>query len=388
MPTSEESDAVSLFSTHPPASEDETRGHRTAARRRRPVGRTLIGVAAFLGVVLVAVAPSAYAIERPGPAFDTLGVDRAVGQSSSGRADELISIPDRRTYPTAGSLDLLTVNVVGTPSQPVTYAEVMRAWADPSEAVVPLSELYPDGQSASQQQAQNEQLMTDSQRDAIAAALDHLGYDFPQHVTVGSVIPDSPASGELEKGDDLVSVNGMDVDSVSGLRTAIAANGTQRAARLTVIRDGEQRTVSLTPELLQGSAVIGIGAGMDYRFPFTVDIRLDDVGGPSAGMMFALGIIDELTPGHLNGGAHVAGTGTIDNTGAVGPIGGIRQKMYGAKAAGATYFLAPRANCDEVTGHVPAGLEVFSVRSLRDSLAVLTALREKEDLGSLPTCGG
>jgi PDZ domain-containing protein len=103
-------------------------------------------------------------------------------------------------------------------------------------------------------------------------------------------------------------------------------------------------------------------------------------------MMFALGIIDKLTPGELNGGENFAGTGTIDATGAVGAIGGIRQKLYGASNAGAKYFLAPASNCDEVTGHIPAGLTVFSVATLDDALAALEAVSAGDDTRALPAC--
>jgi len=110
------------------------------------------------------------------------------------------------------------------------------------------------------------------------------------------------------------------------------------------------------------------------------------VGGPSAGMMFALGIIDKMSPGDLTGGQHIAGTGTIDADGNVGPIGGIRQKLYGARDAGATWFLAPEANCNEVVGHVPDGIRVFSTSTLKQSLTVLETIRDGGDLDALPTC--
>jgi PDZ domain-containing protein len=103
-------------------------------------------------------------------------------------------------------------------------------------------------------------------------------------------------------------------------------------------------------------------------------------------MMFALGIIDKLTPGALNGGELVAGTGTISSTGEVGPIGGIRQKLYGASGAGADWFLAPQSNCDEVTGHIPAGLTVFAVETLDDALTALEAISSDGDTSELPTC--
>ena len=132
--------------------------------------------------------------------------------------------------------------------------------------------------------------------------------------------------------------------------------------------------------------ISGILAGGNYGFPVDVRIQLENVGGPSAGMMFALGIIDKLTVGELNGGAVVAGTGTISGSGEVGPIGGIQQKLYGARHAGATWFLAPASNCDEVTGHIPSGLTVFSVKPLDDALAALTAIESGSSTADLPSC--
>ncbi len=131
--------------------------------------------------------------------------------------------------------------------------------------------------------------------------------------------------------------------------------------------------------------VIGVFVGGDYEFPFEVRIQLENVGGPSAGMMFALGIVDKLTPGELNGGLEVAGTGTISGSGEVGAIGGIRQKLWGAQRAGADWFLAPASNCAEVAGQVPAGLTVVAVDTLDDAIGALEAIAA-DDTASLPAC--
>jgi PDZ domain-containing protein len=148
--------------------------------------------------------------------------------------------------------------------------------------------------------------------------------------------------------------------------------------------------VEITPELDTTDGVdtwlIGITLTTEYDFPIDVTIQLDNVGGPSAGMMFALGIVDELTPGEMTGGNDIAGTGTIDAAGTVGPIGGIRQKLYGAVDAGADYFLAPASNCDEVVGHVPDGLQVISTSTLEDSLHALEVIANGGDVDALPTC--
>jgi PDZ domain-containing protein len=157
---------------------------------------------------------------------------------------------------------------------------------------------------------------------------------------------------------------------------------------LVVRRSGKQRTLEITPTINPDSKkpAVGIYTGSTFTFPFDVKIQLQDVGGPSAGMMMALGIYDKLTPGHLVGHAHIAGTGTIDPSGAVGAIGGIRQKMYGARDAGATWFLAPASNCNEVRGHVPSGLTVFAVKTLDDSLADVKAIASGADTSKLATC--
>jgi PDZ domain-containing protein len=173
---------------------------------------------------------------------------------------------------------------------------------------------------------------------------------------------------------------------VQSLRDALAKNGAGKPAQVGIVRAQAAQTVTITPVKSGTSVVLGIGAGMNYTFPFNVSIQLNNVGGPSAGQMFALGIIDKLTPGSLNGGKKVAGTGTIDNEGNVGAIGGIRQKMYSARSAGATWFLAPASNCDEVTGHIPSGLKVVAVKTLDNSLAALKAISTGGNTGSLPTC--
>ncbi|WP_426623624.1 YlbL family protein [Leifsonia sp. McL0607] len=359
---------------------------RVAPSRRVIVGWVSIGVAVVLALVL-ALAPAPFVIEQPGPVFNTLGTDQAVGSEPSSDAKQLITIPSQTTYPTAGSLDLLTVSVVGNPDQRPSWFDIIRAWFDPSRAVQPIDQVFPPGTTTEQSNAANAALMVDSQQDAIAAALNELDYKFPQNVAVKQLIPGSPAAKVLKTGDKITSVNGKTVTSVGELRRAVAANGTGKAADIGIVRDGAASTVAITPEAAQGQVVLGIGAGMDYSFPFDVNIQLNNVGGPSAGQMFALGIIDKLTPGKLNGGNKVAGTGTIDNAGAIGAIGGIRQKMFAARdTGGASYFLAPASNCDEVTGHVPSGLHVFAVKTLDDSLAVLKAVSSGSSTAGLPAC--
>lgn len=339
--------------------------------------------AAIVAITVIALLPSPYVVEKPGPVYDTLGTTRVDGE-----AVPLIEIPVEKTYPTTGSLDMLTVTVSGNREQPLNWLDAAMAWLNPSQAVLPIESVYPEGVTVEQSNQQGAEEMANSQKDAIAAALHDLGYEFPSSLTVEQVVDDSPAAGVIKAGDVVTAINGQPFADVTALKDAIAVNGADKPATLSIERDGTATDVEVTPVIPDGGTapVIGVVLSSDYDFPFDVSIQLDNVGGPSAGQMFALGIIDKLTPGSLNGGTDVAGTGTITGDGVIGPIGGIRQKLYGARDAGAEYFLAPDSNCDEVTGHIPSGLTVFSVKTLDDSLAVMSALEAGDDLSSLPTC--
>ncbi|MCU1525585.1 MAG: ATP-dependent serine peptidase containing a domain protein [Microbacteriaceae bacterium] len=352
-------------------------------RRIAWIGWTLL-IAALIGTFAFATVPAPYVIEQPGPVFNTLGK-----VSFQHKEVPLIDIPGQKTYPTKGTLDMLTVSVVGSREQSPSWFEVAQAWLDPSKAVLPLDYVYPKGESVQQSNQQGTVDMQNSQKDAIAAALTKLGYTLPSTLTVGGFSPKSPSAGILKDGDTIVSVNGQTANTVLGLRAIIAKAGAGTPVAVDIVRAGKPQTVQVTPVLStdpKPAPIIGIFPAITYSFPFEVKIQLENVGGPSAGQMFALGIIDKLSPGELNGGAKVAGTGTIDAAGDVGGIGGIRQKMYGAVDAGATWFLAPYSNCDEVTGHVPHGLTVLAVKTLDDSLAALKAISTKADTSGLLSC--
>ncbi len=365
------------------APSDVARSERAHKRSQR--GWIALGVS-FVILLALALWPTSYVIQQPGPVFNTLGTveidDKEV---------PMITIEGATTYETDGALDMLTVQAVGNPEQRPNWFEITLAWLSPSKTVVPLESVYPVGETTEQREAENAALMVDSQQDAVAAALTELGYDFPAQLTVGQIADGAPADGELKVDDEIISVNDVPVSDLASLRSAIADNGTEAPALFGIVRDGVPMSIPLTPTPATAAdgtqtGVIGIATKMVYDFPIEVKIQLDNVGGPSAGMMFALGIVDKLTEGELNGGADVAGTGTIDAEGAVGAIGGIRQKLFGAKDAGAEYFLAPATNCNEVVGHVPDGLDVFSVATLDDAVTVLDAIASESDLGALPTC--
>lgn len=361
------------------------------ARRRRLPRATVAGIwaltVALAALLVLTVLPTSFVIQRPGPVHNTLGT--ATG--ADGEKVPLISIAGAETYPTAGALDLLTVEVVGNRERTPSWFELATAWFDPSRAVVPIDDVFPQGQSTDERNEQSAAMMVDSQKEATAAALSELGYDVNPIVRVYALTADSAAAGILQEGDVIVSANGTAVTDTTTLRDLIGA-GDGAPVELGIERDGTSQSVTVTPAQaeIEGRTrwVIGVTTTHDFDFPIQVTIQLDNVGGPSAGMMFALGIMDMLSPGELNGGRDIAGTGTIDATGVVGPIGGIRQKLFGAKDAGASVFLAPQSNCGEVVGHVPSGLRVFSVETLDDALTVLETVRDDGDLDALPTCTG
>jgi PDZ domain-containing protein len=363
--------------------------HRTDAHgpdtRSRPRAVTVVAGIAVLLVLVVALLPSPYAVEQPGPVYDTLG------SSGTGKtAAPLISIPDHTTYPTTGRLDLLTVSVLGDVSSGPSWLDLAEAWLDPTKAVIPLEAVFPQGESQQQADQESTDEMTSSQQSAIAAALTQLGYDVQGKVTLGTVQKGSAAAGVLQAGDVVTSYDGERVQDACAFQDAVIAGGVKRST-IVIDRAGTSRTVRITPKRIpDGSGgtrpLLGVTSSATITPPFTVHLRIADVGGPSAGQMFALGIIDKLTPGSLTGGRHVAGTGTICGDGQVGAIGGFVQNMAAARAAGATLFLAPKANCDEVVGHIPAGLDVVPVSTLSDSLETLEHVRDQGSAAGLPTC--
>lgn len=353
------------------------------------VGTWSLVLAAVLLFVL-AMLPTPYVIQVPGPVYDTLG------EVTFGREEvPLIEIPDEKTYPTSGSLSLLTVGTIGSREKPVSWFEVALAWLDPSKAALPIDYVYPPGFSVEESNQANRILMQNSQQDAVAAALHTLGYEFGFTVSVDSLIEDSPAYGALKPGDVLVAANGVPVTGLTQLRDTIADHGAGTPMIFDIVRNGVKREVRVTPEIreleteeggTEPRPAIGVYLAVEYDLPVEVSIQLENVGGPSGGMMFALGIIDKLTPGALTGGEDIAGTGTITREGEVGAIGGIVHKMYGARDAGAEWFLAPASNCDEVVGHVPDGITVVAVQTLDDALTALETIAAGQDTRGLASC--
>ena len=342
---------------------------------RRSLTLAIVGLATVAAVLVAVLVPVPYVILTPGPTLNTLG------KSSSGQP--LISITGRQTYPTTGHLNMVTISYEGGPGVDLNVFEALRAWLDSSEAVVPSSELFPPGQTAQQTQAQDTEQMASSQELATAAALTQLHIPYQTNVEVLSTLAGYPASKVLKAGDVIESVDGKPVTGETSLSSMITAHPAGTTVQLQVLRKGQTLTIPVASKEANGSAVIGVQVQEQYKFPFTVNITVGDIGGPSAGMMFALGIIDKLTTDNLTGGKFIAGTGEITAAGQVQPIGGIQQKMVGARAAGATVFLAPAGNCSDVAGAIPSGLKVVKVSTLAQAVSDLEAIKAGQPV---PSC--
>lgn len=335
----------------------------------------------FLAIALAAVLSLVrlpYVVMEPGPITDTLGKNAA--------GKQLITVSGAPTYPTTGSLDFTTVRVVGGPGSRVNVWEVARGWLDPHSAVVDEEQVFPHGVTQQQVEQENAAEMTGSQQEAIAVALRSTGRTVPERITVSSVPDGAPAKSVLKAGDEFVSIDGAAATNAESVRSAVQAHRPGENVALVLRRNGKQVEVSApTTKNADGQAALGIFLGTAYDFPVKVTVDAGEVGGPSAGTMFALGIYDTLTPGPLTGGKNIAGTGTLDSTGKVGPIGGIQQKLAGARGGGASWFLAPAENCNEVVGHVPDGLKVVRIDTFASARTAVERIAAGTAAG-LPTC--
>ncbi|MFC7406259.1 PDZ domain-containing protein [Georgenia alba] len=353
---------------------------------RVPRAVTLVVSGGLLAVslLLAMLLPVPYAVQRPGPTVNTLGEHEG---------EPLIEVTDEETYPTSGDLRLTTVSVVGGPGYPVTSFDVLLGWFRADQLVLPVEAVFPDDATQEELDEQSNVQMASSQTNATVAALEELDYDVPMELTVSGVAQGSDAAGKVHDGDLLTSVRAPGQDRVqvgaySQLVGVLQRTDPGTTVQLGVHREGEDLDVPVVtrraPSGTEGS-VLGIYLDPQIQVPVDVSFDIDDIGGPSAGTMFALGIIDTLTPGEMTGGEHIAGTGTMDLAGQVGIIGGIEQKLVGARRDGADWFLAPEGNCEQTEGHVPDGLRVVPVGTLAEARDAVEAIGQG-DGDSLPTC--
>lgn len=348
--------------------------------RRARTTALILSVVALVGLTAVALTrPVPYVQLSPGPVYNALGANDG---------EPVVTITGAKTYPTDGSLNITTVYEAGAPGSRLTLSQAVRGWIDPAVDVVPRDLLFPpdafDGDNAGDDfRQQGVVQMTESEESAKAAALTYVGKPVTYFVLIDQVQPGSPADGVLLPADQLVAINGTPVPTYARVKQVMSDVVPGDDVDVKVRRDDQLVVETVTTEPSSDDpdrAFLGVNLSVGFTSPVEVDLTLANVGGPSAGLMFSLAIVDSLTPEQLVAGREIAGTGTITTNGRVGPIGGIVQKMYGASDAGATVFVAPRSNCDELSGNEPEGLDVIAVRTLDEAVQAL------QGDGELPRC--
>jgi len=321
--------------------------------------------------VLLAVVTVPFVSLGPGPTFDTLG-------EYDGK--QIVHIEGTQTHPTSGHLNMTTVSQ----RDDLTLGEALTLWLSGQEQLVPRDLIYPPGKSRDEVDKTNNADFKQSEDSAAYAALGYL--KFPPAVTIAKITDSSPSAGKLKTGDAIDMVDGTPV-----------ANVEQFTALLKNTKPGQVVTIDYRRKNEPAGVVqitLGTNKDRDYGFlgvsvldapwaPFVVDFNLANVGGPSAGLMFSLAVVDKLTNGELAGSMFVAGTGTISVDGKVGQIGGITHKMVAARAAGATVFLVPAKNCYEAASDNRTGLRLVKVETLSQAVDALHALTSG---GQPPSC--
>jgi len=321
--------------------------------------------------VLLAVVTVPFVSLGPGPTFNTLGdVD----------GKQVVAISGTSTQPTTGHLNMTTVSE----RDDLTLGEALTLWLSGQEQLVPRDLVYPPGKSREDVDKANNADFKQSEDSAAYAALGFLKY--PPAVTVATVTDPGPSAGKLKSGDAIDAVNGTPVANIEQFTGFLKNTKPGQVVTIDYRRKNEPAGVA--------QITLGTNKDRDYGFmgvavldapwaPFVIDFNLANVGGPSAGLMFSLAVVDKLTTGELAGSTFVAGTGTISIDGKVGQIGGITHKMAAAQKAGATVFLVPAKNCYEAASDNPSNLRLVKVDTLSDAVDALHAVASG---GQPPSC--
>ena len=293
----------------------------------------------------------------------------SVGPGPARAVQPLIRFEDRTRYESEGRFVLTSVRLTQ-----LTGLGVLLAWIDPDRRVVPREDLFAPDEDRQEERERAISQMDSSKLDATSVVLEELT-DYPREhdegVLVERVVEGCAADGELYPGDRILSVDGQEVDSYRQASRVIQAASSGATLTFELSVDGEPETARLIRQPCGGSAEPLVGVSMINSFPFDVSIASGEIGGPSAGIMWALGLYDLLTPGDLTGGRTVAGTGEIALDGTVIPIAGIGEKLAAAADAGASVFLVPEGNMDEALASGDQGLELVSVASFDGAIAYL-----------------
>jgi PDZ domain-containing protein len=337
----------------------------------------LVAVPLFVALGLfAAVKPLPFVTYAPGLTVNVLGDDGK---------QPIISVQGHRTYPDDGQLRMTTVSVTERNAR-LDLFTLMRTWFSRNDAVYPFSSVYGTSGSSQEDAQEGQVQMVTSQDSAVAAALRQLGYNLHPAIEIVGISPDKPADGKLQVRDLLRRIDGTTVTPTTDVGALIAKVPEGSSVPIVVERDGKTVRTRVTPTTVDGNRLIGVQLQVGYTFPFKVSVNISDaIGGPSAGLIFALSIYDTLTPGSITDGQVVAGTGTIDAQGRVGEIGGIQQKIVGARDDGAQLFLVPPANCPDAASSNHGSMRLARAATLKDAIAEVNAWAADHN-APLPQC--
>jgi PDZ domain-containing protein len=319
-------------------------------------------LARLIVVGVLVVAAAAVAAWVPIPYY-------AVGPGPAKEVSPQILLDGRQRYDPTGTFIWTTVRY-----RRLTPLAALGAWVDPNEAIVRQDVLYPPSTTHEAADQRSISQMDQSKIDATSVVLSRLA-DYPQRhgegALVEATVPGCPADGRLFPGDVITQIDGRTVTTRVTASRLIDDAPTGKALDFTVDVDGKVEHVSFQRAACGDNGEALVGVSLLDVFPFDVTISSGDVGGPSAGMMWALGLYELMTPGDLTAGRTIAGTGTIDLAGDVGPIGEIHDKVVAAEDAGASVFLAPADNMNDLAGVDTGSMQVIAVATLSDALRAL-----------------
>ena len=319
--------------------------------------------------------PSPFVILAPGTPQNVLG--------------EAIKISGTKTYPTTGKLSVTSV-MVTDPDSYITGFDIFYGWLDNQRAVLPRQEVYPDGETAAEAVKQGAAEMNGSQINATAAALSYLGYKSASKLAVVDVNKESKAQNVILVNDQVLTIDDRKFENTTELLQFLDNKKPGDYVTVKVNRKGVELTKKIALSAREdGSAFIGINIQEQFVFPFDVKIKLEETGGPSGGLIFAIGVVDKLTAEDLIRSRNIAGTGTITTTGNVGPIGGIAEKIIGARDFGVEIFFTPIENCQDISniealgqGKGEKAMKIVPVATLAEAIAVL----KLPENSKFPTC--
>ena len=333
-------------------------------------GRLLQIAGSGLVALILAAASGALLLTNNG--LDAPGVALSI--------QHMVSLPDQYRHPFTGSFYLVTV----IEDAPITAGEWALGQVDPAIRIVPPEVVVPRNTTPQEQARQGYQMLDESEATAMSVGLQLAGYPnsmVGKGVEVVSILPDSHAKGVLQPGDIITALNGKPIQTTADLIEMVGAQSPGATVNLTVQRGSSELQVSvplMPPPSPGDTPKIGIqiqSAGFEFKPPFPISITTEKInGGPSAGLMFTVTVYNLLTPGDLSGGHKIAGTGTINLDGTVGPIGGVKQKVFAAEAVGAKYFLCPVQNYPDAVSVAKNNIQVVKIANVQQALDFLQGL--------------